>query len=143
MCVCVYEHASKQMCDRITCMKEYNAAALFNLCFSWRQMFEFVRTHGKICNNKTIFSFCFDNVPPTAFSLFSPVLILSPSPPRFSSFCCSVSPFLPPPPPPLLFHTNCLLYFLPFQHFTALVVLPFLLFVSFASETKLHETVAL
>lgn len=38
-------------------MKENNAAALFNLCFSRRQMFEFVRTHGKICNNKTISAF--------------------------------------------------------------------------------------
>lgn len=45
------------MCDMITCMKEYNAAALFNLCFLRRQMFEFVRMHGKICNNKTISAF--------------------------------------------------------------------------------------
>ena len=107
MCVCVCKHASKQMCDRITCMKEYNAAALFNLCFSWRQMFEFVRTHGKICNNKTIFSFCFDSVYHrlTALSLslfrlfpsfyFSLFLSLSPSHPHSLShhFCFCVSPF--------------------------------------------------
>lgn len=78
----------------ITYMKEYNAAALFNLCFSRRQMFEFVRTHGKICNNKTIsafvstmfhchffsstlslFLFIVGNI--IAFHLFSPSLSLS------------------------------------------------------------------
>lgn len=130
----VSEHASKQMCDRITCMKEYNAAALFNLYFSWRQMFEFVRTHGKICNNKTISAFV-STMYHHHYYRYAMLVFFSLSHFSNAPFCSQTANER---------ERKSAFRFLPFQHFTAHRRRHGRCFaILYLCKTKLHEHIAL